>query len=128
VRILINYDHHSPVYSVHVLAEDAKTLISGWTNVASERALLKLLAYYGCVDMECEKASLRYWGRGSAWCEPSPGLKDLLVYCFLNNWTNCLRNNKRALSRISRLRALEISALTHSLVMLCRDRISSSLS
>ena len=51
-----------------------------------------------------------------------------LVYCFLNNWTNYVRNNKRALSRISRLRALEISALTHSVVMLWTDRISSSLS
>jgi hypothetical protein len=78
VRILINYDHHGDKFAVHALAEDAKTPISLWTNVASESALLKLLACYGCVDMECEKASLRHWARGSAWREPEPGLKDLL--------------------------------------------------
>jgi hypothetical protein len=78
VRILINYDHHGSGYSVHVLAEDAKTPLSGWTNVASESALLRLLEYYGCVDMEEQHRSLRQWGRGSAWCEPKPGLKDLL--------------------------------------------------
>jgi hypothetical protein len=61
VRILINYDHHGDGFAVHAFAEDAKTPISGWTNVVSESTLLKLLAYYGCVDMECEKASLRHW-------------------------------------------------------------------
>jgi hypothetical protein len=76
---MINFDHHGDGFPVYVLAEDAKSPISGWTNVASESALLKLLAYYSCFDMECEKASLRHWGRGSAWCEPEPGLKDLLA-------------------------------------------------
>jgi hypothetical protein len=42
--ILINFDHHGDRVAVHVLAEDAKTPISGWTNVASESALLKLVA------------------------------------------------------------------------------------
>jgi hypothetical protein len=78
VRILINFDHHGDGFAVHVLAADAKTPISGWTNVASESALLKLLAYYGCVDMDEARASLRYWGRGSSWCELEPGLKNLL--------------------------------------------------
>jgi hypothetical protein len=58
--ILINFDHHGDRVAVHVLAEDAKTPISSRTNVASESALLKLLAYYGCVDMKWAKWSLRH--------------------------------------------------------------------
>jgi hypothetical protein len=78
MRILINYDHHGHGLAVPRLAADGKTPISGWTNVASEGSLLKVLSYYGGVDMECEKASLRRWGRGNVSCEPKTRLKDLV--------------------------------------------------
>jgi hypothetical protein len=58
---MINFDHHGGGFAVHVLSEDAKTPISGWTNVESESALIKLLAYYGCVDIKEASASLRHW-------------------------------------------------------------------
>jgi hypothetical protein len=45
------------------LPRTAKTPISGWTNVASESALLKLPEYYGCMDLEHEKASMRHRGQ-----------------------------------------------------------------
>jgi hypothetical protein len=74
----INFDHRDAGFAVHVLAEDAKTPISGWTKVVNESALLKLLAYYGCLDMEEQRKSLRQWGPRQRLVRAGPGLKDLL--------------------------------------------------
>jgi len=52
-RIVVNFMHRD-IWSVHCLAEDCKTPISGWTDVASTETLMRLLHYLGATPEELE--------------------------------------------------------------------------
>lgn len=68
MRILVNFQHYKG-WTVHCLAEDCKTVVGPYVDVASLDTLRRLLQCAGA-DAEAMKEfehSLGAWGRGSVW-------------------------------------------------------------
>ena len=66
MRILVNFQHYKG-WCVHCLAEDCKTVVGPYVDVASLDTLRRLLQYAGA-DAEGMKEferCLTWWGRGS---------------------------------------------------------------
>jgi hypothetical protein len=65
MRVLINFQHRKG-WNIHTLAEDCKTPLGPWRDVASEETMLRLFRYLGATDEAMEQAEreLRMWSRG----------------------------------------------------------------
>jgi hypothetical protein len=76
---LLNYMHRDG-WTVHCLAEDAKTSISPRLHVVTDSTLLRLLVACGATDADTEqvKVNMRRWGRGSVWIEVTDAGRKLL--------------------------------------------------
>jgi hypothetical protein len=70
MRILVNFMHRDG-WSVHCLAGDCKTLISGWVTVRTEGTLLRLLKASGATTAETDEIEhdMKQQGRGSTFIE-----------------------------------------------------------
>ena|ERR1700733_988250 len=70
VRILVNFMHRDG-WSVHCLAADARTLISGWVMVRTNETLLRLLKASGATTAQMDEIAddMRRMGRGSTFIE-----------------------------------------------------------
>jgi hypothetical protein len=79
MRILVNFQLRR-AWSVHCIAEDCKTSISPFIQVASQETLIRLLRYVGAGDAEIEEAEtdIRRWSRGGIHITLAPGRKNLL--------------------------------------------------
>jgi hypothetical protein len=79
VRILVNFMQRNG-WSVHCLAEDAKTVLSPWTDVASESTMLRLFRACGATDeaMAEVERDISRWGRGGVWLDVDDRGKKLL--------------------------------------------------
>jgi hypothetical protein len=68
LTVIVNFMHRDG-WSVHCLAEDAKTSISPFLTVKQYSTLIRLLRACGASDekiVEVERDMAR-WGRGSSW-------------------------------------------------------------
>ena len=76
---MVNYMERDG-WSVHCLAEDARTPISPYVDVAGLPTLIKLMRYVGATDEKIEQvhADIRRWSRGSVYVALAPGRKNLL--------------------------------------------------
>jgi hypothetical protein len=70
MRILINFQHYGG-WSVHCMAEDCKTSISPFLDVASLETLRRLLRHSGADEDEMQhfEHCIQAWGKGSVWIE-----------------------------------------------------------
>jgi hypothetical protein len=66
VRILVNYMNRDG-WSIHCLAPDCQTPVSGWVTVRTKQTLLRLLQACGATPaaMEEIERDAGRWGRGS---------------------------------------------------------------
>jgi len=81
VRIIVNFISRDGI-SIHCIAEDAKIVVSGWTNLPDHATLEKALRYVGATDSEIEeaRADLRRWSHGGVHITLTPGRKNLLKF------------------------------------------------
>ena len=70
MRALLNYMHRDG-WSLHILAEDCKTVLLGYRSVRDQETLLRIIAKLHGDVAEAEN-NIRRWGRGSIWIDPSP--------------------------------------------------------
>jgi hypothetical protein len=79
VRIIVNFIQRDGI-AIHCIAEDAKTVVSGWSSVPDQPTLERLLRYAGTTDSEIEEArvDLRRWSHGGVYITLTPGRKNLL--------------------------------------------------
>ncbi len=70
MRILVNFMQRDG-WSVHCLAPDSKTLISGWVTVRTEETLLRPLKASGATPAEMGEIErdIRRWGRASTFSD-----------------------------------------------------------
>ena len=68
MRVLINFATYVRDVSIHCLAEDAQTVLSGFRKVASEGTLYRLIAYVGGNEEQCRE-EMRKWGHGGTWAD-----------------------------------------------------------
>jgi hypothetical protein len=70
MRILVNYMNRNG-WSIHCLAPDCQTLISGWVTVRTEETLLRLLKASGATPAEMDEIErdMKQQGRGSTFIE-----------------------------------------------------------
>ena len=79
MRILVNYMHRDG-WSVHCLAHDCQTLVSGWVTVRTEATLLRLLKASGATPAEMDEIErdMKQQGRGSTFIEVNETGRRLL--------------------------------------------------
>ncbi len=79
MRILVNFMHRDG-WSVHCLAEDARTPISPFVNMEKQSTMLRLLRASGATDEDIAslEADIRRWNRGSVWINVAEQGKKLL--------------------------------------------------
>jgi hypothetical protein len=79
MRVLVNFQHRGD-WSIHCLAEDAKTLISGWVTVQTDSTLLRLLKVAGASVDELDEIQrdMKQQGRGSTFISVSETGRRLL--------------------------------------------------
>jgi hypothetical protein len=79
MRVLVNFMYRD-TWSVHCLAEDAKTLISGWVTVRTDATLLRLLKCAGASagQMDEIERDMKQQGRGSTLIEVNETGRRLL--------------------------------------------------
>jgi len=70
MRALMNFMHRDGWW-FHILAEDCKTVLVGYTKAADKGALLRIVAKLGG-SVEDAELDIRRWRRGSVWIEVSP--------------------------------------------------------
>ena|ERR1039458_7011651 len=65
VRVLVNFQHRKG-WNIHTMAEDCRTRLGPYRDVASEQTLIRLFAYLGATPTALEEAAndLRRWSRG----------------------------------------------------------------
>jgi hypothetical protein len=70
VRILVDSTHRDG-WSIHLLAENANTVLTKWTVVASQDMMLRLFRACGAKDdvIADVKRDVARWGRGSVWLD-----------------------------------------------------------
>jgi hypothetical protein len=70
MRGLMNFMHRDG-WSLHILAEDCRTVLVGYRRVQDQETLLRIVAkLHG--DVTELKRGIKQWGRGSVWIDPSP--------------------------------------------------------
>jgi hypothetical protein len=79
VRILVNFMYRNG-WSIHCLAEDAKTPISPLLKIAQQSTMLRLLRASGATDANMEEIEQKMarLGRGSVWIDVTDEGKKLL--------------------------------------------------
>jgi hypothetical protein len=79
VRILVNFMHRNG-WSIHCLADDARTVIGPRLDMAKEATMLRLLRASGATDenMEEIEQKMARMGRGSVWIDVTDEGKRLL--------------------------------------------------
>ncbi len=65
MRVLINFQHRKG-WNIHTMAEDCKTPVGPWRDVASQETMLRLFRYLGATDaaMDQVEREIRMWSRG----------------------------------------------------------------
>jgi hypothetical protein len=65
VRVIVNFQHRKG-WNIHTMAEDCRTVLGPYRDVASEHTLMRLFVYPGATPEALEGAAsaLRMWGRG----------------------------------------------------------------
>lgn len=79
MRILVNFMHRNG-WSIHCLAEDAKTVIGPRLEIAKESTMIRLLRASGATDADMVeiRRDIEWRGRGSVWIEVADEGKKLL--------------------------------------------------
>jgi len=82
MRVIVNFMKCNGI-SIHCIADDAKTVVSGWSTVPDQATLEKLLRYVGAIDSEIQEArnDMRRWGLGSVHITITP---DKLTEAYLD--------------------------------------------
>jgi hypothetical protein len=80
VRVLVNYSLRKETWSVHAVADDARTPISPILPVTDQVTLIRLLRYVGASETEIDEVNqnIGRWSRGSTWIELAEGRRNLL--------------------------------------------------
>jgi hypothetical protein len=67
MRVIVNFIQNGG-FAIHCMAEDCRTRVSGWTNVADKATLMRALRYVGATEDEITlaEADLRRWSHGNA--------------------------------------------------------------
>ncbi len=65
VRVIVNFQHRKG-WNIHTMAEDCRTRLGPYRDVASEQTLIRLFAYLGATPEALDEAAgdLRRWSRG----------------------------------------------------------------
>jgi hypothetical protein len=65
VRVIINFQHRKG-WNIHTMAEDCRTRLGPYRDVASEQTLMRLFAFLGATPEALEEAArdLKRWSRG----------------------------------------------------------------
>jgi hypothetical protein len=65
VRLIVNFQHRKG-WNIHTIAEDCRTPLGPFRDVASEETLLRLFRYLGASEDAMQEAErdLRRWSRG----------------------------------------------------------------
>jgi hypothetical protein len=79
VRILVNFMNRDG-WSVHCLAPDCQTPISGWVTVRTDETLLRLLKASGATPAEMDEIErdIARWSRGSVFVDVNETGRRLL--------------------------------------------------
>jgi hypothetical protein len=86
VRVIVNFQHRKG-WNIHTVAEDCRTLLGSYRDVASEATLLRLFRYLGATDDAMREAErdLQRWSRGGIHIDvPEDRLSLLGVSCTRN--------------------------------------------
>lgn len=72
---------HRDGWNIHCVAEDCRTVISPYRQVATIESLLKLLRYAGATeaDLDGVQQCIRCWSRGSVFITLATDRKNLLA-------------------------------------------------
>jgi hypothetical protein len=73
VRVIVNFQHRK-TWSIHTIAEDCRTTLGPYRDVASEATLLRLFQFLGATPeaLEDAKGNLRRWSRGGIHIDVPP--------------------------------------------------------
>lgn len=65
MRVIVNFQHRKG-WNIHTMAEDCRTRLGPYRDVASEETLLRLFRYLGASEEAMREAEndLRRWSRG----------------------------------------------------------------
>ena len=65
MRVIVNFQHRKG-WNIHTMAEDCRTRLGPYRDVASEETLLRLFRYLGASEEAMQEAEndLRRWSRG----------------------------------------------------------------
>jgi hypothetical protein len=79
MRTLVNFQNRDG-WSVHCLAADCQTPVSGWVTVRTQETLLRLLKASGATpsDMDEIERDISRWGRGSIFIDVNENGRRLL--------------------------------------------------
>jgi hypothetical protein len=65
VRVIVNFQHCKG-WNIHTMAEDCRTRLGPYRDVASEQTLMRLFAFLGATPEALEEAArdIKRWSRG----------------------------------------------------------------
>jgi hypothetical protein len=81
MRVIVNFNFDfTRTYGIHCIAEDARTVVSGWTHVSDKAMLIKALRYAGATDEEIAlvERDLSRWNFGGVHITLASERKNIL--------------------------------------------------